>query len=334
MRRCLMTRQRRWATSMPKPRRGKQDCGSRDASRLGRSCSAMERWAAGEVAAWAAGTPGLGTDIAAVLRDCDIDGESLASLTEDDMQALGIEPFGRRRRITMRVIDARAAMLAWGAPPAAAAAPATDGTRGGTAPAAAAAPITGGIGGGAPPAAKAAPATGGSGGGAPPAAAASPATGGVGGGAPPRPRRPPATGGRAVGPRPPATPPPSDLVAAAGPRPPRMPPTWPTLHEDEGGAKGKKGRRKRGQGLAQASAIGRGPYPIGARPRAASSAEEDDQPRAAEGSLGARSRKRTAPTFRETNRGSRGGRSKRRVLPSATSEVSSNEVLDDVLRSA
>ena len=95
---------------MPKPRRGKQDCGSRDASRLGRSCAAMERWTAGEVAAWAAGTPGLGTDIAAVLRDCDIDGESLASLTEDDMQALGIEPFGRRRRITMRVKDARAAM--------------------------------------------------------------------------------------------------------------------------------------------------------------------------------------------------------------------------------
>ena len=154
------------------------------------------------------------------------------------MQALGIEPFGRRRRITMRVTDARAAMIGGGAPPAASAAPAT-----------------GGMGGVAPPAAAAAPATGGSGGGAPPAAAASPATGGIGGGAPPRPRRPPATGGGAVGPRPPATPPPSDLVAAAGPRPPRMaPPTWATLHEDESGARAKKGKRKRDQGSAQAAA--------------------------------------------------------------------------------
>ena len=144
------------------------------------------------------------------------------------------------------------------------------------------------------------------------------------------------------------------------------------MHEGERGAKAKKSRRKRDQGLAQAAAassaeagatvtagpIGRGPYPIGQRPQAvdpitaagprppntpppqsvldaaAASAEEDDQPRVAEGSLGARSKKKAAPTFRKTKRGSRGGRNKRRMLPSATSEVSSNEVIDDVLGSA
>ena len=86
MRRCLMTRQRRWATSMPKPHRGKQDCGSRDASRLGRSCAAMARWTVGDVAAWVADTPGLGPDVAHLLRVADIDGEALATLSENDMQ--------------------------------------------------------------------------------------------------------------------------------------------------------------------------------------------------------------------------------------------------------
>ena len=137
-----------------------------------------------------------------------------------------------------------------------------------------------------------------------------------------------------MGPRPPATPPPSVLVAAAGPRPPRMPPTWQALHEDEDGGKGKKGRRKRGQGLAQAGAIGRASYPIGARPPAASSADEGDQPRFAEGPMGARSKKKAAPTFKRTKRGCRGGR--KRTMPiQVTSELSSNEEeKDDVSRLA
>ena len=226
----------------------------------------MSCWTVDAVAAWAAATPGLGPDVAALLRNADIDGEALVSLTEDDTRALGVEPFGVRRRLTLRVTGARAAMSRGGAPPAAIGAAQN-------------------------------------------------------------------TGGMAVGPRPPATPPPSVLVAAAGPRPPRMPPTWPTLHEDEDGGKGRKGRRKRGQGLAQTGAIGRGSYPIGARPPAASSAEEGDQPRVAEGPMGARSKKKAAPTFRRTKRGCRGGR--KRTMPiQVTSELSSNEENDDVLRLA
>ena len=143
------------------------------------------------------------------------------------------------------------------------------------------------------------------------------------------------------------------------------------MHEGERGAKAKKSRRKRDQRLAQTAAassaeagatgsagpIGRGPNPIGQRPQAvvpitaagprppntpppqsvldaaAASAEEDDQPRVAEGSLGARSKKKAAPTFRRTKRGCRGGR-KRKMPIEVTSEVSSNEGIDDVLRSA
>ena len=59
----------------------------------------LVRFTVGEVAAWAAGALGLGLEVAAVLRAADIDGEALASLTEHDMQALGTEPFGRRRRL-------------------------------------------------------------------------------------------------------------------------------------------------------------------------------------------------------------------------------------------
>ena len=128
------------------------------------------------------------------------------------------------------------------------------------------------------------------------------------------------------------------------------------MHEGGRGTKAKKSRRKRDQRLAQASAaysaeagatvtaspIGRGPNPLGQRPQAgdpitaagprppdtpppqsvldaaAASAEEGGHPRVAEGSLGARSMKKAAPTFKNTKRGSRGGRNKRRVLPSAT----------------
>ena len=45
----------------------------------------------------------MGSEVAAALRAADIDGEALASLTEHDIQALGIEPFGSRRRLTLRV---------------------------------------------------------------------------------------------------------------------------------------------------------------------------------------------------------------------------------------
>ena len=244
----------------------------------------MSCWTVDAIYAWVATTPCLGPDVAALLRNADIDGEALVSLTEDDTRALGIEPFGVRRRLTLRVAGARAAMSRGGAPPAAAAAPATGVDCGG-----------------APPAATGAGQN---------------------------------TGGMAMGPRPPATPPPSVLVAAAGPRPPRMPPTWRTLHEDEDGGKGRKGRRKRGQGLAQAGAIGRASYPIGARPPAASSADEGDQPRFAEGPMGARSKKKAAPTFKRTKRGCRGGRN--RTMPiKVTSELSSNEEeKDDVSRLA
>jgi hypothetical protein len=71
-----------------------------------------------EVAAWVAGLLGLGSEIAAVLRAVDIDGETLASLTEDDMQVLGIEPFGKRRRLTLRVADSLGATIGGAAPPA------------------------------------------------------------------------------------------------------------------------------------------------------------------------------------------------------------------------
>ena len=67
----------------------------------------LVRWIVGEVAAWASGALGLGSEVAAALRAADIDGEALASLTEHDMQALGIEPFGSRRRLTLRVADPR-----------------------------------------------------------------------------------------------------------------------------------------------------------------------------------------------------------------------------------
>ena len=279
----------------------------------------MSCWTVDAVYAWVAATPCLGPDVAALLRNADIDGEALVSLTEDDTRALGIEPFGARRRLTLRVQGAIAAKHRVAAPPAAAAAPAKRADCGGAPPAAIGA---GGMavmsGGGAPPAAAAAPATGVDCGGAPPAATGAGQN----------------TGGMAMGPRPPATPPPSVLVAAAGPRPPRMPPTWRTLHEDEDGGKGRKGRRKRGQGLAQAGAIGRASYPIGARPPAASSADEGDQPRFAEGPMGARSKKKAAPTFKRTKRGCRGGR-KRTMPTQVTSELSSNEEeKDDVSRLA
>ena len=269
----------------------------------------MSCWTVDAVYAWVAATPCLGPDVAALLRNADIDGEALVSLTEDDTRALGIEPFGVRRRLTLRVASAIAAMSRVAAPPAAEAAPTKGADCGGAPPAAIGA---GGmavmLGDGAPPAAAAAPATGVDCGGAPPAATGAGQN----------------TGGMAMGPRPPATPPPSVLVAAAGPRPPRMPPTWQALHEDEDGGKGKKGRRKRGQGLAQAGAIGRASYPIGARPPAASSADEGDQPRFAEGPMGARSKKKAAPPFKRTKRGCRGGR--KRTMPiQVTSELSSNE---------
>jgi hypothetical protein len=113
-----------------------------------------------------------------------------------------------------------------------------------------------------------------------------------------------------------------------------MPPTWQALHEGEDGGKGKKGRRKRGHGLAQACAFERASYPIGARPPAASSVDEGDQPRFADGPMGARSKKKAAPTFKRTKRGCRGGRN--RTMPiKVTSELSSNEEeKDDVSRLA
>jgi hypothetical protein len=43
--------------------------------------------------------------IAEALRAADVDGEAPASLTDDDTQALGIEPVGRHRRLTLRVAD-------------------------------------------------------------------------------------------------------------------------------------------------------------------------------------------------------------------------------------
>ena len=76
------------------------------------------------------------------------------------------------------------------------------------------------------------------------------------------------------------------------------------------------------------------PPPQSVLDAALASAEEDDQPRVAEGSLGARSKTKAAPTFRETKRGSRGGRSKRKMPIEVTSEVSSDEGIDAVGRSA
>jgi hypothetical protein len=83
----------------------------------------LVRWVVGEVAAWAAGALGLGLEVAAVLRAADIDGEALASLTEHDMQALGIEPFGSRRRLTLRVADSLGAAIGGNASPAVATGP-------------------------------------------------------------------------------------------------------------------------------------------------------------------------------------------------------------------
>ena len=52
----------------------------------------MARWIVAEVAAWVADTPGLGPDVAHLLRVADIDGEALATLSENDMQELGVGP--------------------------------------------------------------------------------------------------------------------------------------------------------------------------------------------------------------------------------------------------
>ena len=83
----------------------------------------LVRWIVGEVAAWASGALGLGSEVAAALRAADMDGEALASLTEHDMQALGIEPFGKRRRLTLRVADSRGAAIGGNASPAVATGP-------------------------------------------------------------------------------------------------------------------------------------------------------------------------------------------------------------------
>ena len=62
----------------------------------------LARWIAGEVAA--------------LLRAADVDGEALATLTENDMQALVIELFGRRRRLTLRLADSLGATIGRNAP--------------------------------------------------------------------------------------------------------------------------------------------------------------------------------------------------------------------------
>ena len=64
-----------------------------------------------------------GSEVAAALRAADIDGEALASLTEHDMQALGIESFGSRRRLTLRVADSLGAAIGGNASPAVATGP-------------------------------------------------------------------------------------------------------------------------------------------------------------------------------------------------------------------
>ena len=63
---------------------------------------AWQEWSADAVARWCAEQEGLGEAVASRLRAADVDGWSLATLSEVDMSSLGIQPFGVRRRLTLR----------------------------------------------------------------------------------------------------------------------------------------------------------------------------------------------------------------------------------------
>jgi len=73
-------------------------CSRASAKRRCRSLMPLSEWSVEEVASWAALTP-LPLEVATMLRESAINGQVLESLTEEDMQSIGLDKFGWRRQL-------------------------------------------------------------------------------------------------------------------------------------------------------------------------------------------------------------------------------------------